>query len=820
MKKLNFNNGWKFSRGSGDALSSLTGAPYVPPLEVTLPYDGSITTERDLEETSGSGNGFFREENYVYTKTFFLDKKDADKNIYLEFEGVYQNSFIYVNGSFAGQCPYGYSNFYIDMTKFLIFESDNTVKVSVKNGLSSGRWYTGGGIYRNVNLMLANRLHFEADGVQVTAVTVEKQRAVIRAASNIVYTGIGMRNVAMHMQLKDAKGNVVAKDKIPISVEEHSQQVYRQKLYVENPILWDDENPYLYTYYAFIEENGNVIDSEEGTFGIRNIQLDPIQGLRVNGKTVKLRGGCIHHDNGIIGAAEFSHAARERVRKLKQAGYNAIRSAHYPMSRQLLNACDEYGMYVMDEYSDVWTTTKVDFDYGIHMTQWWEQDVENMIKKDYNHPCVIMYSIGNEIPEVSNQFDVQWGKKITDKIRSLDDSRYITNCINSLLSVLDHLPELMGANDIVGEGMPMEINSMMDNMRESMEQIVTSDFVSDALEEACGQVDITGYNYGTVRYKLDKTKYPNRIIVGSESNGPELDEIWGFVEEMPNVIGDFSWTAWDYLGETGIGKVTYGEAQSKAEKSMNFYSPYPTKAAYCGDFNLIGDRRPISYWREIIWGLRSAPYLCVQPPKYHNIPHNMTQWALTNAVKSWSWAGFENKPITIEVYSDAEELELIVNGKVIERKAVGIDKKAITHFETIYEPGKVETVAYKNGIETGRDMIVTAGNEELIFATPDREVIPADGSDIAYVNIFLLDNNGICNMFKEKEIFIHIQGPGLLQGLGSANPESAENYFDTSVKFFEGRALAAVRGNGESGTVTLTVSADDCEDMIVQIQTV
>ena len=553
---------------------------------------------------------------------------------------------------------------------------------------------------------------------------------------------------------------------------------------------------------------------------------------------MKLRGGCIHHDTGIIGTAEFAHAAEDRVKKLKAAGFNAIRSSHYPMSRKLLAACDKYGMYVMDEFADVWTTTKVDFDYGTHMAEWWEHDVTNLVKKDYNHPCVIMYSIGNEIPEVGNKFDVQWGKKLADKLRSLDDSRYVTNSLNLLLAMMDQLPKLMaGAAAAQGAGAentqsakapaqgagaegaqdvePQEINSMMSSMGDMMAQLMASDFAAGLVNEACSQVDITGYNYAASRYEKDGAMFPNRILVGSETNPPDLDTNWALVEKLPYVIGDFDWTAWDYLGEAGIGKVNYD-----TDGQMSFYASYPCKVAYCGDINIIGDRRVTSYWRELIWGFRTKPFIGVQTPEHYGDKHGMTQWSMTNAVRSWNWKGYEGKPVKVEVYANADEAELFVNGKSAGRRKVGEDKKYIVLFDTVYEPGTVEVVAYKDGVEAGRDKLVTASDDVRILAVADQAQVPADESDVVYVEISMVDENGNLNPGADKAVSIGIEGPGVILGFGSADPESEENYFDTTAKAYEGRLRAAVRGTGEKGMVTVTLSSEGMADAKVQIEAV
>ncbi|NBJ94451.1 glycoside hydrolase family 2 TIM barrel-domain containing protein [Parablautia muri] len=824
MKKIKFNHNWVFHEGGGSSLEALLGGEAVTK-EITLPHDASVEKERNPQEPGGSGNGFFREETIHYTKEFTLEADCRDKNIWLEFEGVYQNAFVYINNSYAGKCPYGYGNFYIDATKYVQFDKKNTIKVIVKNGVPSGRWYTGGGIYRDVNLMIGDRMHLAADGAHLAAVDVEEGQAAIRVESTIEYTGTGTRDIILCAQLVDGEGKVVAQDHMPVTIQEHSKETYRQRIYVENPRLWDVDSPYLYCYRISLMEADEVLDEEEGTFGIRKLQLDTKYGLRINGKVVNLRGGCIHHDNGVTGTAEFPHAAWFRVKKLKEAGYNAIRSSHYPMSRRLLEACDRIGMLVMDEFADVWTSTKVDFDYGTHMAQWWEHDVTNLVNKDYNHPCVIMYSIGNEIPETGNKFDVQWGKKLADKIRSLDDSRYVTNSLNLMLSIMDRMGDMMAsaqagapgadAGQGTDAGENAEINSMMSNMGDMMDKLVSSEIAGKATEEAFAQVDIAGYNYATCRYLPDKETYPNRIIVGSETYPKDLDVNWELIEKYPHLIGDFSWTAWDYLGEAGIGKINYGGTQG-----FSFYAPYPQKAAYCGDMNLIGDRRPISYWREIIWGLRKAPYIAVQLPEHHGDVHNMTNWSMTDAVRSWNWKGYEGKPVTVEVYTDAEEVELSVNGKVVEKKKVGKIKKYMAFFETVYEPGTIEAVAFSEGRETGRDVIVSAKEQVKIAAVSDMAQIPADASDICYVEVSMVDEEGNLNPGADKVVTVSIDGPGVVLGYGSADPASVENYFDKTAKAYEGRLRAAIRGNGQKGTITVTFTGDGCKEAKVRIEAV
>ena len=319
MVRKSFNDGWLFGKGSGSALSAMFGGAGED-RPVTLPHDAAILEQRDAQDIWGSGNAYFSKDNYHYTKKFSLGSKDKDKIFVLHFEGVYQNAFVYVNNSFAAKHPYGYGDFYVDITKYLRFDSENTISVTVKNGVSSGRWYTGGGIYRDVFLLVGDRLNIDPQGVCFKTEEASDELAVIHTGTVLNYKGIGVRKVRLCTEIRDMDGHVVANDSIPVTITEHESIELTQKLYVKQPKLWSAECPSLYQYHVEIQEDDKMIDSGEGTFGIRTVRADPIRGLRVNGNAVKLRGGCIHHDNGIIGGAEFAHAERVRIQELKKCG--------------------------------------------------------------------------------------------------------------------------------------------------------------------------------------------------------------------------------------------------------------------------------------------------------------------------------------------------------------------------------------------------------------------------------------------------------------------------------------------------------------------
>ena len=828
MIKKPFNGNWLYSEGGSNFLDGMLGAAVVQK-EVTLPHDASIEMLRDPKEPNGSGNGFFHEANVSYMKKFELSEEDSEKEVFLEFEGVYQNAYVYVNRSFAGKHPYGYGNFYINATPYLKAGQENEVKVIVKNGCASGRWYTGGGIYRDVNILIGSRLHFVPDEVHLYTESLEDDFAVVKAESHIVYSGVGVKDARLCMIIRDAEGREVARDHSPVTVTEGLDGKYQNRLYINHPCRWGLDSPYLYSYEAQLIVDGKIVDTEMGTFGIRTLQLDTHYGLRINGKAVKLRGGCIHHDNGITGTAEFAHTAESRVKRLKEAGYNSIRSSHYPMGRRLLEACDRCGMIVMDEFSDVWTSTKVDFDYGTHMSDWWENDINHLVNKDFNHPSVILYSIGNEIPETGNRFDVQWGKKIADKLRELDPTRYTTNCLNLMISVMADMDKLIkevvkshqtnsSEGDFPGGN---EINELMSNLGDRMGEVTSLDYIGDATEEAATQVDVIGYNYAAARYEKDLEKYPNRILIGSETNPWDLDYNWNLVKKHARILGDYSWTAWDYLGEAGIGKISY----DVGDKGLSFYAPYPCKAAYCGDMNLIGDRRPVSYWREIVWGLSEKPYLAVQPPAHYGQKKSMSQWCLTDAVHSWTFNGYEGKGIIVEVYGNGDEVELLINGTSLGRKNLGPNqtteqkKQFRALFDIIYQPGILETIVYKDGKEIGRDRIETADSRVHLNLAADEETIPADGSDIAYVELCVVDGNDRLNMDIQDDVSIRIEGPGKIIGFGSADPESEENYFDTTAKTYEGRLRAAVRAFGV-GKITIICEGEISGSASVSIEAI
>ena len=424
--------------------------------------------------------------------------------------------------------------------------------------------------------------------------------------------------------------------------------------------------------------DGTVIDEETTSFGIRRLQLDTAHGLRINGQTVKLRGACVHHDNGPLGAATIGAAEDRRVRLLKAAGFNALRSAHNPMSRAMLDACDRHGVLVMDELTDVWNRSKTAFDSSLTFSERWQDDVAALVAKDFNHPSVVMYSIGNEILELATPIGSSWGRSLAEEFRALDDTRYVTNGINGIIANLDRMAETMAELEA------SDPNTMMANMGEQMALMNASALVSESTEESASVLDIVGFNYADSRYEQDAEQFPHRVIVGSETFPERIDTMWSLVTRLPHVIGDFTWTGWDYIGEAGIGRVDYTDVEDYVATGTT--GPHPYLLAECGDIDITGHRRTVSYYREIVYGLRSAPYIAVHRPQHHGRPTSLTPWSWNDAVASWTWAVEPGSPVRVDVYSDADEVELQLDGETVaigpRRRGEGLPRRLLHRVPT------------------------------------------------------------------------------------------------------------------------------------------
>jgi beta-galactosidase len=829
MIRQNFNAHWMFSKDISSMMGSLFGESNVP-VEVTLPHDAMILEKRSIDNVTGNAGAFYPGGNYLYTKTFQVSAEDVGKTMLLEFEGIYNRARVYINGAFAGACHYGYTNFYVNMTPHLNYGAENIITVNVTNqDVPNSRWYTGSGIYRPVHLLVGNTARIKQDGMKITTPVAAEDISTVETAITVQYDGVQTVKSYLHTQLIGADGTVAASEKTPVTIYHGKELVIRQRLFVYNAKLWSLEEPNLYTCVTKLTIDGKVQDESVESFGIRHIQVDPLYGLRLNGKRVMLRGSCIHHDNGVLGSATLARAEERRVEISKAAGFNSIRMAHNSASRALLDACDKLGVLVIEESYDMWNQSKNPFDYALNFANNWEEDIEAIVAKDFNHPSVFMYSVGNEIGEINRPAGAALNRALCEKFRTLDPTRYTTNAVNGLVATMSNImPVMFDLGLITQEQLTAmttpqpegeqtsdggDINDVMTSLMGQMNYLGTHPSVGEVLDETFSGMDICGYNYMSGRYPLDQKEYPNRITYGSETLPPDIDINWKYAKEIPQMLGDYTWTGWDYIGESGVGVPGYGELSG-------FFSPYPVYLAHVGDIDIIGFRRPMSYYREIVWGMRKSPYIAAQLPQHYCEKMNCTPWINSDCIESWSWPGFEGKSIKVEVYSDSEEVGLFLNGTSIGKMPTGEENRFKAIFDMVYQPGTLEAIGYTGGMETGRFAIQTAGDKIQLSINADRQTIQVDGLDAAYLMISITDVHGVVNTAADRKVTVEVSGAGTLQGFGSADPKSEENFYDTERTTYNGRALAVIRSGSEKGSVKVTVSADGCAPQTININVV
>jgi len=800
MIRTPFNDDWTVGP-KGSIFDAFTGG--AAKKVVTLPHDGLRDLLRSADSPNGSHTGYHPSAHLEYTKIFDVPLEWRDKSIVLDIEGAYRDAVVYVNGDFAAQRPNGYAGFAVALDPFLRFGEENTVSVEVRTHEDS-RWYAGAGLYRNVWLVTTEPVHIPLDGVRITTPVIEPDLASVVTTVDVANETRHTRTVRVETEIRGDSGDVLSSQNAPITLLPGTTGRVHLRHYLAEPALWNVDDPRLHVARTRVSEGDALLDEDESVFGVRSVTVDPVRGLRINGRSVKLRGGCIHHDNGPLGSAAHPRAEERRVELLKAAGYNAVRSSHNSISRAFLDACDRHGLLVWDETSDVWTKTKTAFDYSLDFPEWWERDVESMVAKDFNHPSVIMYSIGNEIFETGTPIGSTWGRALAEKVRSLDGTRLITNAINGMVSAMDVLAAQTPAGDASAEGTAStNVNAFMASMEDMGNVIGASDVVSDRIEQAQSQLDVSGVNYAEARYAIDAERHPNRIMVGSETYPRALDRIWPLVEKHPTVIGDFAWTAWDYIGEAGLGRVNYPDASDAPQGAS---SPYPWLLAQSGTIDILGYRRPISFWRETVWGLRDEPYIAVHRPEHHGREVFIGAWSWDDVVSSWSWDAPAGSPISVDVYSDADEVELRRDGIAVGRARVGVDKAFIASFETEYHPGELTAIAIRDGKEVGVSSLRSRSENIGLLLTADRTELRPDGTDLAFVAVELVDADGVLATDAAASVSLEIDGAGVLAGFASAQPDPLEEFGAATRTTCDGRALAVIRPVGP-GTITVRATA-------------
>lgn len=780
MKYQPFNEGWTCKHLNTDE----------SPLPVRIPDDAMLREPRSAQSMGGLNVSWFEGRDYSYRKTFFLTEEQLAGTLILEFEGVYRKAEVYLNGEKVYFRPYGYTNFYVDLKPFAI-TGENTVEVRAFNAdQPNSRWYSGAGIYRPVHLWTAPAEHIAMNGVKIK--TISLKPATIEVQVKTTSDG--------PVKLEILDGETV------LAFAEGEERVFT--LTVENASLWSVETPQLYTCRVTYGE-----DEALESFGFRTLSWGK-DGLLINGKREILRGACVHHDNGLLGAKCDPDALERRIRILKENGYNALRSAHNPCSKTALEICDRLGMLVMDEYIDHWYIHKTMYDYVDFFFDWWKQDMADMVDKDYNHPCVILYSTGNEVAETAQPKGIQLAKDMTALLHELDDTRPVTCGVNIFFNFLNHIgfgqysdekakKEADRAAKAKAEGKKAKESSTGSKFFNDMAGLFGANFMklgatlhgSDVTtRESFANMDIAGYNYGEKRYKKDLKNYPDRLILGSETFCFDAYKFWELAKENPRLIGDFVWAGIDYLGEVMIGSWEYPDYAKNMDAGLGWIS------AGSGRIDLTGKPLGEALYTKVALERETGPYIAVRPI-CHEGKHSPSAWKMTNAMPSWSWRGYEGKKATVEVYARAAEIELSLNGKSLGRKAPRGDCRVLFHVP--YENGILEAVSYDaSGKELGRDRLVTA--KEATKLRIEAEDVHVQSGHLAFLRVRYTDEKGITKPCERGMLKASVEG-GTLEAFGSACPFYEQSYLDAESDTYYGEALLIVRA-GESGKLAVSVS--------------
>lgn len=776
-----FNLGWRFQK---------QGAPVWK--EVNLPHDAMLYEKRDPNCRNGANSGYFPGGKYVYEKEFYVPVEDLDKNITLLFEAVYQNCRVRLNGKQIGAHKYGYTEFALQLSGKAA-AGNNVLTVEVDNSLEPNcRWYSGSGIFRPVHLLITQKEAPELLRVK----TVSVSPAVIAVTTE--------------------EGN-------EISVYEGERRILLQKaektetlIEILDAKLWNAEHPNLYRCVV-----SNIHGKKECSFGIRSLTWSAREGLCVNQERVLLRGGCIHHDNGILGACSFADAEERRIRILKEAGYNAIRSAHNPMSRAMLDACDRLGMYVMDECFDGWYTPKTYHDYARYFDTEWRTDLTSMVEKDFNHPCVIFYSVGNEVSETASEKGVHTCGMLREFVHSLDASRPVTAGINVLLNVYTKNGMGVYRDDGKYEAVPLPpkkkgyqekktgsafFNMMAGKLGGLLFYMSAGKKGDKACRGAADNLDIIGLNYAGSRFAPDMKKYPERMMVATETMVTDLPYNWSYITKYPAIIGDFVWAAWDYLGEAAVGDWMYQK-----------YPGLPLLAG-SGTVDITGKITAEAYYEQVVWGIRKKPFIGVYPLNHAGEIPKKSSWRFTNAIDSWSWDGYEGKTAVVEVFAAANEVRLELNGRAVGTRKL---KKYKTSFRCPYERGTLAAVALDgNGQELARHTLVSAGSQTILSAVPENAQLKADGMSLCFLPVAFTDESGNLKPYIEERLEIKVEGAAELAGFGSALGKTDESYTGTVFHSYRGRALAVIRSGKQAGAATVQIRSEGGLSKVVKLQVI
>ncbi|WP_088104814.1 glycoside hydrolase family 2 TIM barrel-domain containing protein [Halalkalibacter urbisdiaboli] len=812
MLRKNINKEWEFINGKPSIIPGYNEQGKI----VHLPHDFTIETDTFPESPGGQLTGYFGGGVGTYTKILEIPENYKDKKVLVEFDGVYMNATVILNGHVVTRQHYGYTPFHADLTPYIKIGEKNRLAVIVNNDAQpNSRWYSGSGIYRHVDLLTAQLTHIAPWGICAYTSHIVNGTAFVNVETTINNETGNDKNLWVDIKIvKEVDGSEAGKGRVKVHVPAWEKAVGYVKIAVENAEIWDIDSPNLYRIKAELSDNAAILDKETTTFGIRTISVDTKNGFMLNGRTVKLKGGCVHHDNGILGAASFKDSEFRRMKIHKDNGFNAIRFSHNPMSRDMLDACDRLGLLVINEAFDVWTMEKNLHDYSQYFEQDWKKDLKAFILRDRNSPSVIMWSTGNEVPERGGLSDgYKWAAKLAAYVRELDPTRFIINSLPSFFNGLDD------------EDQKKFFQDMMNNARKSggggiinLDGDFGKQIWGDYTEAFAAPLDVVGYNYLNYHYENALKEYPNRVICSTESKPLEMFEYWKDVERFPHVIGDFVWTSYDYIGEAALGRQDYYNSQEEAQalSRTNHVAKFPWRLAAAADIDLCGFERPQLAYRRILWGSKET-FIASHNPKNNGKIEVLGRWGWPDCENSWSWPGFEGKPVRVDVYSSAEEVELVLNGESLGRKAAGEANRLIATFEIVFEPGTLEAISYTNGQKVSSDILVSVGNPVGIRIIPDKKELSADGQSLVHAVIEVVDAENRLVPTAELKATAKVEGAATLAAFGTGKPETTENYTKGQFTSYKGRMLAIVRSGYNSGLSKLTVNVDGLNAVTLEI---
>lgn len=784
MKATSLLTGWT-CRHLGDT---------APGKAVTLPHDAMLAEPRTAISAGGTNTGWYEGYDYEYQRTLTVPENELADTHILEFEGVYHNAEVWLNGQKAAFRPYGYTNFYVDCAPYL-HAGENELRVIARNAdQPNSRWYSGAGIYRPVQLWKARGAHITLNGVKIRTLSLQPAIVEVRVKTT-------------------APGTVrLTVDDLPAMQQESDGEAVFT-LTLDNARLWTPETPNLYTCRVSFAD-----DEVTETFGVRKVEWGT-DGFLLNGKRYIIQGACIHHDNGLLGAVCDPDAVARKVRLLKENGYNAIRSAHNPCSKALLTECDRQGMLVMDEYIDHWYIHKTEHDYVDYFNDWWRQDLTDMVEKDYNHPCVVLYSTGNEVSETAQKRGIALTKEMTDFLHGLDDSRPVTCGVNIFFNFLSSIGFGVYSDEKAKKEAERAEKAKQRGEKAAKKKAVGSQFFNNLAgllgdefmkrgatlhgcdvktRDAFANMDIAGYNYGIYRYKHDLKKYPQRLILGSETFCNDAYKFRELAKQEPRLVGDFVWAGMDYLGEVMVGSWEYADYAETFDGGLGWVS------AGSGRIDLTGKPLGEALYTRVALEADNGPYIAVCPVNHTGDRHSPSAWKMTNAMPSWSWTGCEGRKANVEVYARAARVELVLNGRTVGSKTLKND--CLARFSIPYESGTLEAVSFDAADhEIGRCKLQSAGGTTRL--TLDAEEPTVQPGHLCYIRLRYTDENGITKPLARGSIQVQVRG-GTLVGLGSACPFNKHSYLDSETDTYYGEALAIVRmGDGDA----MTIAASDGE---------